>query len=129
MVNKAILVGHLGADPELHKTPGGASVANFNIATTERWVDKQGSRQERVEWHRIVVWGKLAELCATFLRKGREAYIEGRIQSRQWQDKEGQTRYTVEVVASSVKFLSGTGPQQQDASGDDGEEFEPGMFG
>lgn len=130
-VNKVILIGKLGHDPELHVTPGGASVANFSIATSERWKDKSGQQQVRTEWHRIVVWGKLADQCATFLRKGREAYVEGRLQTREWQDKSGITRHTTEVVAHMVQFLSGTKPAQGQPTGgtSDEDEYEPGMFG
>ena len=90
-VNKVILVGRLGQNPEVKYTPSGAAVANFSVATNESWVDKAGQKQERTEWHRIVVWGKVAELCQQYLAKGRQAYIEGRLQTRQWQDKDGQT--------------------------------------
>ena len=104
-VNKVILVGRLGNDPEIRYTQGGAGVANFNIATSENWTDKDGNRQEKTEWHRIVVWGKMAETCAQYLAKGRQVYIEGRLQTRQWDDKEGNKRYTTEVVANTVQFL------------------------
>jgi single-strand DNA-binding protein len=108
-VNKVILVGHLGANPEVRFTPSGAAVANFSIATNEVWNDKNGQKQEKTEWHRIVVWGKLAQLCGEYLSKGRQAYIEGRLQTRQWQDKDGQTKYMTEVVASTVQFLGSKG--------------------
>jgi single-strand DNA-binding protein len=105
-VNKVILVGRLGQNPEIRYTPSGAAVANFSIATSESWNDKAGQKQERTEWHRIVVWGKLAELCNQYLSKGRQAYIEGRLQTRQWEDqKSGQTKYTTEVHAQTVQFL------------------------
>ncbi len=104
-VNKVILVGRLGQNPEIRYTPSGAAVANFSVATSESWNDKTGQKQERTEWHRIVVWGKLAELCNQYLTKGRQAYIEGRLQTRQWQDKDNQTRYTTEVQAQTVQFL------------------------
>ena len=104
-VNKVILVGRLGNDPEIRYTQGGAGVANFNIATSENWTDKEGARQEKTEWHRIVVWGKMAEICAQYLAKGRQVYVEGRLQTRQWDDKEGNKRYTTEVVANTVQFL------------------------
>lgn len=106
-VNKVILIGNLGRDPEIRFTPGGQAVANFTLATTDTWNDKAGQKQERTEWHRIVVWGKLAELCGEYLKKGRQTYIEGRLQTREWQDKEGQKRTTTEVVASQVVFLGG----------------------
>lgn len=104
-VNKVILVGNLGKDPELRHTPQGQAVATFSIATSESWNDKSGQKQERTEWHRIVVWGKQAELCSKYLSKGRKAYIEGRLQTRAWDDKEGQKRYTTEIVANTVQFL------------------------
>src|SRR5687768_14804676 len=106
-VNKAILIGNLGADPEVRFTPSGQPVANFRIATSESWNDKNGQKQERTEWHRIVVWGKLAELCGEYLKKGRQCYVEGRLQTREWTDKEGKKNYATEVVAQSVTFLGG----------------------
>lgn len=109
-VNKVILVGRLGQNPEVRYTPSGSAVANFSVATNEVWNDKSGQKQERTEWHRIVVWGKQAEHCGQYLSKGRQVYIEGRLQTRQWQDKEGQTKYTTEVNAQIVHFLgSGAG--------------------
>jgi single-strand DNA-binding protein len=107
-VNKVILLGNLGADPEVRFTQGGQAVANFRMATTDSWMDKNtNQKQERTEWHRVVVWGKLAELCGEYLKKGRQCYVEGRLQTREWQDKEGQKRYTTEIVASQVVFLGG----------------------
>ena len=106
-VNKVILLGRLGQDPELKYTPGGAAVCNFSVATTEAWTDKQGAKQEKTEWHRIVVWGKLAELCNQYLAKGRQAFIEGRLQTRSWDDKDGTKRYTTEVMAATVQFIGG----------------------
>jgi len=114
-VNRVILVGHLGKDPEVRFTPGGQAVANFRIATNDVWTDKQGQRQERVEWHSVVVWGKSAENCGEFLRKGRAVYIEGRLQTREWTDKENARRFTTEVVADRVQFLGG-----REAGGDAG---------
>jgi single-strand DNA-binding protein len=106
-VNKVILVGNLGRDPEVRYTPGGQAVANFTVATNDAWTDKAGQKQERTEWHRIVVWGKLAELCGEYLSKGRQVYIEGRLQTREWTNKEGAKQYTTEVVGNQVVFLSG----------------------
>jgi single-strand DNA-binding protein len=106
-VNKVILVGRLGQAPEVRYTPSGAAVGNFSIATNESWMDKSGQKQERTEWHKVVVWGKTAENCGQFLAKGRQVYVEGRLQTRQWQDKDGQTKYTTEVVAQTVQFLGG----------------------
>jgi single-strand DNA-binding protein len=109
-VNKVILVGNLGKKPELRYTPGGQAVANFTLATNERFGGKDGQpAQERTEWHRIVVWGRTAENCGQYLDKGRQVYIEGRLQTREWQDKEGQKRQTTEVVATTVQFLGGKG--------------------
>ena len=104
-VNKVILVGNLGQDPELKNTPSGQSVCNFSLATNEVYKNKAGEKQERVEWHRIVVWGPQAESCHKYLRKGSSAYIEGRNQTRQWDDKDGNKRYTTEVVGDRVVFL------------------------
>ena len=106
-VNKVILVGNLGANPEMRSTQGGQKVANLRLATTERWTDKNGQKQEQTEWHRVVVWGKQAEFCSQYLVKGRQIYVEGRIRTRQWQDQQGQKRYTTEIVASRVHFLPG----------------------
>jgi single-strand DNA-binding protein len=106
-VNKVILLGRLGQDPELKYTPGGSAVCNFSLATTESWTDKGGQKQEKTEWHRIVVWGKLAELCNQYLAKGRQAFLEGRLQTRSWDDKDGQKRYTTEILASTVQFIGG----------------------
>ncbi|RYZ68848.1 MAG: single-stranded DNA-binding protein, partial [Proteobacteria bacterium] len=97
--------------PETRYTPSGAAVANFSVATTESWSDKNGQKQEKTEWHKIVVWGKLAELCQQYLQKGRQVYIEGRLQTRQYQDKENQTRYTTEIKADQVQFLGAGGAQ------------------
>lgn len=106
-VNKAIVIGNLGSDPEVRATASGQKVASFSIATNESWVDKNGQKQERTEWHNIVVWGKQAENCAKYLKKGRQAYIEGRLQTREWTDKEGGKRKTTEIVAQTVQFLGG----------------------
>lgn len=106
-VNKAIIVGNLGADVELRYTQSGQAVANFRVATNERWTDKEGESQERTEWHRIVVWGRQAENCEKYLSKGRQVYIEGRLQTRDWEDRDGNKRYTTEIVAQTVQFLSG----------------------
>tara|TARA_Y100001973_G_C5085024_1_gene274393 strand:- start:75 stop:524 length:450 start_codon:yes stop_codon:yes gene_type:complete len=106
-INKVFLIGNLGKDPELRHTSGGGAVCNFTIATTETWNSKNGERQERTEWHRIVVWNKQGENCAQYLKKGRLCHVEGRIQTRDWEDKEGNTRYTTEIVADRVTFLGG----------------------
>ena len=106
-VNKVILIGNLGRDPELRYTQTGQAVANFTLATSDRWNDRDGNAQERTEWHRIVVWAKQAENCAQYLSKGRSVYVEGRIQTREWEDKEGNKRQTTEIVAQNVRFLGG----------------------
>jgi single-strand DNA-binding protein len=109
-VNKVILIGNLGKKPELRYTPGGQAVANFTLATNERWGGKDGQpAQERTEWHRIVTFGRTAENCGQYLDKGRSVYVEGRLQTREWTDKEGQKRYTTEIVANTVQFLGGKG--------------------
>ena len=113
-VNKAILVGNLGRDPELRHTPNGQAVVNFTLATSENWTDKSGERQERTEWHRIVVWGRTAEMCHQYLSKGRTVYVEGRIQTREWEDKEGNKRYTTEINAQTVNFI---GPRTSGGGG------------
>ena len=122
-VNKVIVLGRLGQDPELKHTAGGSAVSNFSVATNESWMDKQGQKQERTEWHRIVVWGKLAERCNQYLSKGRQVYLEGRLQTRSWEDKQGQKRYTTEIQANSVEFLGGPsdGVATTMAKGDDKE--------
>jgi single-strand DNA-binding protein len=121
-VNKAIIIGNLGRDPEVRYTPGGQPVANFTVATNERWTDKSGQQQERTEWHRIVVWGKQAENCGQYLKKGRSAYIEGRIQTREWTNKEGQKQYTTEIVANIVQFLGSKGDAAGSVAGKGGAE-------
>ncbi len=108
-VNKVIIVGNLGQDPEVRYTQSGSAVANFSVATSETFTDKAGEKQERTEWHRIVAWGKTAELCGEYLQKGRQVYLEGKLQTRQWDDKEGQKRYTTEIIAQQVTFLGGRG--------------------
>lgn len=117
-VNKVFVLGRLGGDPEVRYTPSGAAVANFNMATNESWTDKEGQKQERTEWHRIVVWGKLGELCGQYLTKGRQAFVEGRIQTRDWTDKEGNKRYTTEIIAQNVQFLGGAGDRPQSGASD-----------
>jgi single-strand DNA-binding protein len=108
-VNKVILVGRLGRDPETRYTGGGQAVANFSVATDETYKDKAGERQKRTEWHKIVVWGKQAEIAQQYLKKGSLVFIEGRIQSREWQDKEGQKRTSFEIVATNFRMLGGRG--------------------
>ncbi|OEU71406.1 MAG: single-stranded DNA-binding protein [Desulfuromonadales bacterium C00003068] len=104
-VNKVILVGNLGKDPELKYTPAGAAVANFSIATTESYKDREGNRQSKTEWHNIVVWRQLAEICGKYLHKGKQVYIEGKLQTRKWQDRDGNDRYSTEIVADQMQML------------------------
>ncbi len=109
-INKVILVGNLGKDPEIRYVPNGGAVANLNIATSESWKDKAtGEKQERTEWHRVVFFGKLAEIANEYLKKGAQIYVEGRLQTRKWQDKSGQDRYTTEIVGSELQMLGGRG--------------------
>src|SRR5215468_3976209 len=108
-VNKVILIGNLGADPELRYTPSGQAVCDLRLATNESWTDKNGQKQERTEWHRVVMWGKPAEICKQYLTKGQKLYIEGRLQTRSWDDKEGNKRYSTEIVATDFMFLGGGG--------------------
>ena len=108
-VNKVILVGNLGRDAELRYTPGGAAVATLNLATTEVWNDKSGQKQEKTEWHRCVLWGKQAESLQEYLTKGKQIYVEGRLQTRQWDDKDGNKRYTTEIKADRITLLGGGG--------------------
>jgi single-strand DNA-binding protein len=104
-INKVILVGNLGADPEMRYTPSGTAVANFRIATSETRTNKEGNKETKTEWHRIVTFGKLAEICGEYLAKGRQVYIEGRIQTRSWDDRDGNKRYTTEIVANTMQML------------------------
>ena len=109
-VNKVIIIGNLGADPETRAMPSGSSVANLRIATTESWRDKQsGEQQERTEWHRVALFGRLAEVAGEYLRKGSQVYIEGSLRTRKWQDKQGNERYTTEIVANDMQMLGGRG--------------------
>jgi len=111
-VNKVILIGHLGRDPETRTTQSGQTVANFTLATTERF-----KGEDRTEWHRIVVWGKLAEICAQYLTKGKQVYIEGRIQTREWEDKEGNKKTTTEIVANEMRMLGSKGDSPSQGGG------------
>jgi single-strand DNA-binding protein len=109
-VNKVILIGNLGQDPETRTTPGGTTVTNIRIATSESWKDKTtGEMKEQTEWHGIVMWNRLGEIAAEYLKKGSKVYIEGRLQTRKWQDKQGNDRYTTEIVASEMQMLDGRG--------------------
>ena len=104
-VNKVIVLGNLGKDPDLRHLPNGDAVCNFSLATTESWKDKEGNKQDKTEWHNVVIFRKLAEIAGEYLKKGRPVYIEGRLQTRKWQDKEGKDRYTTEIVADQMQML------------------------
>ena len=120
-VNKVILVGNLGRDPETRYTTGGDAVTNIRVATTDTWKDKNGEKQERTEWHTVVFFGRQAEIAGEYLKKGRQVYVEGRLQTRKWQDKEGQDRYTTEIVADRMQMLGsrqGMGGGERDAAGE-----------
>lgn len=119
-LNKAMIIGNLGQDPELRETNSGQSVCNLSVATNRKWKDKHDQYQEETEWHRVTVWGKTAENCAKYLTKGRQVYVEGRLQTREWEDSDGNERKTTEIVAHTVQFLSGDGagaPAGDDSSG------------
>jgi len=109
VVNKVILIGRLGADPEIRYTPSGAEVANFRIATSESWTNKSGEKEERTEWHRIIAWRGLAKICGEFLSKGKLVYVEGRLRTRSWEDRDGNKRTTTEIEATDMKMLGGVG--------------------
>ena len=104
-LNKVMLIGRLGQDPEIRYTQSGSAVANVNIATNDYWTDKQGGKQERTEWHSLVLWGKLADLAQSYLKKGSQVYVEGRLQTRDWEDQQGQKHYKTEVVVTTMQFL------------------------
>jgi single-strand DNA-binding protein len=108
-VNKVILIGNLGADPDLRHTPSGTAVSNLRLATTEVFTTREGEKNKRTEWHRVVAFGRLAEICNQYLKKGRQVYIEGRLQTREWEDKNGDKRYTTEIVATNMTMLGGRG--------------------
>lgn len=125
MVNKVVLVGRLGKDPETRYTGGGQAVTNFSLATSEKFKDKSGQKQERTEWHRITAWGKLAEICQQYLTKGSLVYAEGSIHTRKWQDKEGADRYSTEITIQQMKMLGG-GERRDNSGGGDFEHGGPG---
>ncbi len=122
-VNKVILIGNLGRDPEVRYTQGGSPVANFTMATTERWSDPSGEKKERTEWHRVVVWGKQAEIVGEYLRKGRPVYVEGSLQTREWTDRDGNKRYTTEVRAQRIQLLGRPDDRQAVAAAAPAEEL------
>lgn len=106
-INKAIIVGHCGKDPEIRYTPSGAAVTTISVATTESWKDKDGNKQEKTEWHRVVFFGRLAEIAGEYLRKGSQVYVEGKLRTNKWQDQSGQDRYTTEILANEMQMLGG----------------------
>jgi single-strand DNA-binding protein len=114
-LNKILLIGHLGKDPEIRYTPDGSPVASFSLATSENWTDKSGSRQEHTEWHNIIAWNRLADLAKRFLSKGRQVYVEGRLRSRDWTDRDGNKRRTTEVIATQIVLLGSRQQQGMDA--------------
>jgi single-strand DNA-binding protein len=124
-LNKVMLIGHLGKDPEVRYTASGKAVATFTLATSQQWRDQDGNDQERTEWHRIVAWGRLGEVCGEYLSKGRQAFIEGRIQTRDWEDQDGNKRTTVEIVANDLILLGGGGGQAQNRAPSEGQRRQP----
>ena len=118
-MNKVILVGNLGSDPEVRATPSGQRVANFRLATSRSWTGQDGQRQEKTEWHSIVVWGKQADIAERYLQKGKQIYLEGRLETRSWQDKEGQTRYKTEVICENFQMLGRAGDRNGGEAGGD----------
>ena len=118
-LNKVMLIGHLGADPELKYTQSGSAVANFSIATKEQWTNKDGEKQDKTEWHKIVAWKKLAEICGEYLHKGGPVYIEGSLQTRNWEDRDGNKRYTTEIVARVMQMLEAKGSREPEPRQDD----------
>jgi len=120
-VNKVILVGNLGADPEVRYSSTGTAVANFRIATSENWTNKEGGKETRTDWHRVVAFGKLGEICAEYLRKGKQVYVEGKLRTRSWDDKEGNKRWITEVVASNMVMLGQAADQAKTMGGEPGE--------
>jgi len=127
-LNKVLLIGNLGQDPEMTYTPNGTAKASLSVATQEKWKDKGGDTQEKTEWHRVIAWGKLAEICGQYLSKGRQVYIEGRLQTRQWEDKDGNKRWTTEIVATGMQML---GAKKDGSGAGKGENkyADPGDFG
>jgi len=126
MVNKAILIGRLGKDPDIRYTPDGTMVTTFRIATDEQWKDKNGEKVQKTEWHQIVTYRKLAEICGNYLVKGKLVFIEGRIQTRSWEDKDGIKRYTTEIIANDMKMLDSKGQNKADVASYDATSNSPG---
>jgi len=116
-INKVIIIGRLGADPEVRYTPAGSTVSNFNVATNNAWKDKDGTKKEDTTWHRIVAWNKLAEIVKEYIKKGHRVYVEGRLRTRSWEDQNGQTRYTTEIVANQIQMLESAGAKGEPVTG------------
>jgi single-strand DNA-binding protein len=130
MVNKVILIGNLGRDPEVRSTPSGQPVANFSVATNRRWKDRDGNRQEQTEWHNIVCWGRQAEIAGQYLTKGKQIYIEGRLQTRSWDDKQsGEKKYRTEIVCENFQMLGGRGGDMESSPAGGGDYSQPGGGG
>ena len=129
MVNKVILIGNLGADPEVRYSQSGTAVANFRIATTETWKKKDGSKEEQTEWHKIVAFARLGEICGEYLSKGSKVFIEGRLQTRKWEDKDGNTRYTTEIVAREMKMLGSRGATNNNSQTEEEPPFQEPVMG
>ncbi|MBT8491370.1 MAG: single-stranded DNA-binding protein [Deltaproteobacteria bacterium] len=123
MVNKVILIGRLGADPEVRYTQDGSMVTNFRLATNEQWTDRSGEKMQKTEWHRVVTFGKLAEICGNYLSKGRLVYTEGRIQTRAWDDRDGNKRYTTEIIATNMQILEPKGQEAGQLGGESSNKF------
>lgn len=123
-LNRVMLIGNLGKDPEVRYTAGGTAVASFSLATTEKFKGKDGNWEEKTEWHNVTLWGRLAEIAGEYLAKGKTVYIEGRLQTRKWQDKEGKDRYTTEIVGEKMQMLSGKG-EKREPQGSDEPVFDP----
>ena len=127
-LNRVLLIGNLGQDPEMTYTPNGTAKASLSVATQEKWKDKDGQAKEKTEWHRVIAWGKLAEICGQYLTKGRQVYIEGRLQTRQWEDKDGNKRWTTEIVATGMQML-GAKKENGGTSNRGSGHADPGDFG
>lgn len=129
-INKAIILGYLGQEPDVKYTSSGSAIANLSIATTESWKDKNtGQKQERTEWHKVVFFGKLGEICGKYLNKGSQVYVEGRIQTEKWQDKDGKDRYTTKIIGSEMQMIGGKKQAQQESGGDDFQDSDIPDFG
>ncbi|MCI5178869.1 MAG: single-stranded DNA-binding protein [Candidatus Electrothrix sp. AW3_4] len=126
MINKVILIGNLGADPELKYTQSGIAVATLSVATNERWKDKDGQQQEQTEWHRVIAWRQLAEICNEYYHKGMRVYVEGKLQTRKWQDQNGNDRWTTEIIARDMKMLTPKGESGGGNYGGPGGNYDPG---